>query len=111
MLKAARGLKVGEFLLLLRLWRAPRAWGMDKIYLLTNSQCAAAIHLYQKRGFVHDPAIMADFGARYAPLRCGDVLWAGRIRLRRRLRPSSEKVHGPALFLAPSRAIRLTCRP
>jgi RimJ/RimL family protein N-acetyltransferase len=38
---------------------------MDKIYLLTNRKCAAAIHLYEKLGFVHDEAIMRSFGARY----------------------------------------------
>ena len=38
---------------------------MDKVYLLTNRKCEAAIHLYEKLGFVHDAEIMAKFGARY----------------------------------------------
>jgi len=38
---------------------------MDKVYLLTNRKCAAAIHLYEKLGFQHDGEIMALFGGRY----------------------------------------------
>ncbi|GEN12908.1 transcriptional regulator, MarR family with acetyltransferase activity [Myxococcus fulvus] len=64
-LKSARGLKVGEFLLAKTLERAS-SLGMDKIYLLTNKKCAPAIHLYEKLGFVHDAEIMQRFGARYA---------------------------------------------
>ena len=63
-LKRARGLKVGEFLLAKTLERAA-SLGMDKVYLLTNRKCAAAIHLYEKLGFVHDAEIMRLFGARY----------------------------------------------
>lgn len=63
-LKRARGLKVGEFLLAKTLERAS-SLGFDKVYLLTNKKCAAAIHLYEKRGFVHDAKIMRSFGARY----------------------------------------------
>ncbi|MCY1003743.1 bifunctional helix-turn-helix transcriptional regulator/GNAT family N-acetyltransferase [Myxococcus sp. MISCRS1] len=63
-LKSARGLKVGEFLLAKTLERAS-SLGMDKIYLLTNKKCAPAIHLYEKLGFVHDADIMRRFGARY----------------------------------------------
>jgi DNA-binding MarR family transcriptional regulator len=63
-LESARGLKVGEFLLAKTLERAS-SLGMDKVYLLTNKKCAAAIHLYEKLGFVHDAEIMAKFGARY----------------------------------------------
>ena len=40
--------------------------GADPLYLLTNRACAAAIHLYEKHGFVHDAGIMASYGARYA---------------------------------------------
>lgn len=61
----ARGRKVGEYLLAKTLERAA-SLGMDKVYLLTNKKCAAAIHLYEKRGFVHDAEIMQKFGARYA---------------------------------------------
>ena len=61
---AARGLKAGEFLLAATIARA-REMGAETLYLLTNKACAAAIHLYEKNGFVHDAEIMADYGARY----------------------------------------------
>ena len=63
--KAARGLKAGEFLLNAVIDRA-RMLEADPLYLLTSGRCAAAIHLYEKLGFRHDAAIMADYGARYA---------------------------------------------
>jgi len=63
-LASARGLKAGEYLLAKTLERAA-SLGMDKVYLLTNRKCAAAIHLYEKLGFVHDAEIMEKFGARY----------------------------------------------
>lgn len=62
--EAARGLKAGEFLLAAVIGRAQEL-GADPLYLLTNHQCAAAIHLYEKLGFAHDAAIMAEYGARY----------------------------------------------
>lgn len=61
----ARGLGVGSFLLRAAIARAG-AMGIDRLYLLTSSRCAAAIHLYEKHGFAHDAAIMARYGARYA---------------------------------------------
>ncbi|GAC1411624.1 MAG: hypothetical protein NVSMB69_14010 [Novosphingobium sp.] len=63
--EAARGLKAGEFLLAAMITRA-REMGADPLYLLTNAKCEAAIHLYEKLGFQHDAAIMAQYGARYA---------------------------------------------
>ena len=63
--EAARGLKAGEFLLAAMIARA-REMGADPLYLLTNAKCEAAIHLYEKLGFQHDAAIMAQYGARYA---------------------------------------------
>lgn len=63
-LKAARGRKVGEYLLAKTLERA-KAMGIERLYLLTNTRCAAAIHLYEKLGFEHDEQIMATFGCRY----------------------------------------------
>jgi len=39
--------------------------GAETLYLLTNKDCAAAIHLYEKNGFHHDAEIMARYGARY----------------------------------------------
>ncbi|HEY8053000.1 MAG TPA: GNAT family N-acetyltransferase [Steroidobacteraceae bacterium] len=61
---SVRGLKAGEFLLAAVIERA-REVGAELLYLLTNSRCAAAVHLYEKLGFQHDAQIMARFGARY----------------------------------------------
>lgn len=63
--EAARGRKAGEFLLAAMIARG-RALGADPLYLLSNKKSAAAIHLYEKLGFVHDGGIMREFGARYA---------------------------------------------
>jgi N-acetylglutamate synthase-like GNAT family acetyltransferase len=63
-LEAARGRKAGEFLLDAIIARA-RAIGAERLYLLSNAKSVAAIHLYEKLGFVHDAGIMAEFGARY----------------------------------------------
>jgi N-acetylglutamate synthase-like GNAT family acetyltransferase len=63
-LKAARGRKVGEYLLDKTLERA-KSMGIEQLYLLTNAKCASAIHLYEKLGFEHDAQIMAKFGGRY----------------------------------------------
>ncbi len=61
---SARGLKAGEFLLAAIIERA-RSLDAGLLYLLSNKKCAAAVHLYEKAGFLHDPDIMARFGARY----------------------------------------------
>jgi ribosomal protein S18 acetylase RimI-like enzyme/DNA-binding MarR family transcriptional regulator len=61
---AARGLKAGEFLLAAAIERA-RNMKIDDFYLLTNSKCESAIHLYEKLGFAHDAEIKAKYGARY----------------------------------------------
>jgi len=61
---SARGQKVGEFLLAAMIARA-EAMGAQTLYLLTSKKCGAAIHLYEKHGFAHDPAILRDYGARY----------------------------------------------
>lgn len=63
--KTARGRKVGEFLLAAALERARQMGVADRLYLLTNTKCAPAIHLYEKLGFDHDPEIMRLFGGRY----------------------------------------------
>ncbi|WP_343611664.1 GNAT family N-acetyltransferase [Novosphingobium sp.] len=60
----ARGRKAGEFLLAATLDRA-RAMGIETLYLLTNRKCEAAIHLYEKLGFVHSEEIMERYGKRY----------------------------------------------
>jgi N-acetylglutamate synthase-like GNAT family acetyltransferase len=75
-LKAARGRKIGEYLLDQLLERAERM-GVERLYLLTNTKCAAAIHLYQKRGFEHDDQVMATFGSRYE--RCNVAMSYGRL--------------------------------
>lgn len=62
--EAARGRKASEFLLSAILERAT-AMRLETLYLLTNTKCAAAIHLYEKLGFGHDAAIMRRYGARY----------------------------------------------
>jgi DNA-binding MarR family transcriptional regulator/N-acetylglutamate synthase-like GNAT family acetyltransferase len=64
-LEAARGRKVGEFLLAASIERAKAMGVADRLYLLTNRKCGPAIHLYEKLGFQHDAEIMALFGARY----------------------------------------------
>lgn len=64
-LESARGRKAGEALLTATIARA-RELGAETLYLLTNSRCASAIHLYEKAGFVHDAEIMRRFGTRYA---------------------------------------------
>ena len=63
-LESARGRKAGEYLLHAVIARA-QAMGAQTLYLLSNKKSAAAIHLYEKAGFVHDGGIMADYGARY----------------------------------------------
>ena len=64
-LEAARGRKVGEFLLAATIERAKAMGVADRLYLLTNTRCGPAIHLYEKLGFQHDAEIMALFGSRY----------------------------------------------
>jgi RimJ/RimL family protein N-acetyltransferase len=39
--------------------------GIERLYLLTNTKCTAAIHLYEKLGFEHDAEVMERFGRRY----------------------------------------------
>jgi N-acetylglutamate synthase-like GNAT family acetyltransferase len=64
-LSSLRGLKAGEFLLQAVI---ARALEMDHspLFLLTNTRCAAAIHLYEKLGFRHDAEVLARYGATYA---------------------------------------------
>jgi DNA-binding MarR family transcriptional regulator/GNAT superfamily N-acetyltransferase len=63
-LEIARGAKAGEFLLAAVIARA-KARNADPLYLLSNRKSEAAIHLYQKLGFVHDAGVMQAYGARY----------------------------------------------
>lgn len=63
-LAKARGAKAGEFLLEAIIARGLEI-GADPLYLLSNKKSQAAIHLYEKLGFVHDEGIMQAYGARY----------------------------------------------
>ena len=63
---AAQGSGAGGVLLAALIERARALPGIETLYLLTSSRCRAAIHLYEKAGFVHDAAIMATYGATYA---------------------------------------------
>ena len=63
-LESARGLKAGEKLLQQVLMDC-RKIEMDTLFLLTNSICKAAIHLYEKNGFVHDKSIKEKFDQLY----------------------------------------------
>lgn len=63
-LRSARGKRVGAILLDSLLSRA-RELQARRLYLLTNWDCEAAIHLYEKHGFVHDSAILEEFGGTY----------------------------------------------
>ncbi len=62
----ARGTGAGAFLLAALVERARDLPDLDTLYLLTSSRCEAAIHLYEKAGFLHDADIMARFGSSYA---------------------------------------------
>jgi DNA-binding MarR family transcriptional regulator/N-acetylglutamate synthase-like GNAT family acetyltransferase len=63
-LDSARGLKVGERLLQFVIQQASKMQ-VSTLFLLTNAKCEAAIHLYEKNGFVHDRDIMNEFGKSY----------------------------------------------
>lgn len=63
-LDSMRGQKAGEYLLAATLARAEER-GIETLFLLTNHTCEAAIHLYEKLGFVHDPDIMDRYGCSY----------------------------------------------
>ena len=61
---AAQGHRVGARLLQALVDRAAELKA-EELYLLSSHKCAAAVHLYEKFGFVHDAEIMARFGALY----------------------------------------------
>lgn len=60
----ARGLKIGEALLRYVIQEAKQL-KLECLFLLTNAKCQAAIHLYEKNGFVHDEFIMQTYGKSY----------------------------------------------
>ncbi len=39
---------------------------VDTLFLLTGGKCRAAIHLYERAGFVHDAEVMDAYGVTYA---------------------------------------------
>ncbi len=59
-----RGLKAGEFLLEALIARAAEM-KPERLFLLTNKRCEAAIHLYEKCGFEHDAELLALQGHHY----------------------------------------------
>ena len=61
-----RGTGAGAAVLSALLDHARAMPGLDTIFLLTSSRCAAAIRLYERAGFVHDARILRDHGATYA---------------------------------------------
>lgn len=63
-LASARGLKAGERLLKQVLEDCGKM-NIDTLFLLTNSKCEAAIHLYEKNDFVHDEGIKNKFSGMY----------------------------------------------
>jgi len=63
-LESARGLKAGE-ILLKQVIKDCNTMDMDTLFLLTSSKCEAAIHLYEKNGFVHDQGIKEKFQELY----------------------------------------------
>ena len=63
-LKKARGLKLGEKLLQ-HVIGFVKEQNITCCYLLTNKNCEAAIHLYEKNGFVHDTEVMNKYGCDY----------------------------------------------
>ena len=63
-LENARGLKVGEILLQHVIQQAV-LMKPECLFLLTNADCEAAIHLYEKNGFEHDKDIMNQYGKSY----------------------------------------------
>ncbi|MFT7664786.1 MAG: DNA-binding MarR family transcriptional regulator/GNAT superfamily N-acetyltransferase [Planctomycetota bacterium] len=63
-LASTRGKQVGEALLRRMIYEAKRLKA-ERLYLLTNAKCEAAIHLYLRNGFVHSKEIMDQYGAAY----------------------------------------------
>lgn len=61
----ARGTGAGAVLLAALVEHARALSDLDTLYLLTSHKCEAAIHLYEKAGFVHDAEIMTRFGSLY----------------------------------------------
>ncbi len=63
-IEKARGLKAGEALIKHVIEECNRI-NCETLFLLTNKKCEAAIHLYEKHGFVHDQGIKDKFSHLY----------------------------------------------
>jgi DNA-binding MarR family transcriptional regulator/N-acetylglutamate synthase-like GNAT family acetyltransferase len=63
-LKKARGRKAGKLIIEYLIAKA-RELETQNLFLITNWKCAAAIHLYEKHGFVHDEDIMNRYAKAY----------------------------------------------
>lgn len=63
-LSSARGLKVGEKLLK-QVLDDCLTLQLTPLFLLTNHKCEAAIHLYEKHGFVHDERVKQKYAHLY----------------------------------------------
>jgi N-acetylglutamate synthase-like GNAT family acetyltransferase len=63
-LKISRGLKVGEKLLQYVLSESKKLH-MRPLFLITNTKCEAAIHLYKKNGFEFDSALLEKYKNSY----------------------------------------------
>lgn len=63
-LQHLRGLKIGEKLLVAAIERA-KEMKVPRLFLLTNKKQEAAIHLYEKLGFIHSQEIMDKYGHEY----------------------------------------------
>jgi len=61
---SVRGKKVGETLLA-HVIKVAEEMKIHNLYLLTNSDCEAAIHLYAKFGFEHDAETMQKYASKY----------------------------------------------
>lgn len=61
---SARGSGAGRRLLKALIDRA-RERGISDLWLLSNSKCTAAIHLYESVGFTHDKEVMKQHGSEY----------------------------------------------
>ncbi len=62
--KSARGLGAGRMILKFLI---DKALGLNakSLFLLTNTDCKAAIHLYKEEGFIKDEEIRIKYGASY----------------------------------------------
>lgn len=60
----AQGHKIGSQLLKALIAKAKELHA-KKLYLLSSHKCAAAVHLYESFGFVHDEEVMVTYGSSY----------------------------------------------